>query len=404
MPAVEKISLFKGNKAAGVHLFLHFDGSWHMDILTLVKKNNKLSIDRNLSEIELPDKISEYVPSGTPICLSIEGKGIIHRKISTRNDVNPVNQILPNAQPAEFMVQTQTINDSEAIVSIIRNESLIEVLQFFRNKGYYICRLFLGPFALDNIWPFVINHAEVCYLKGYKITRTSDSIEGVENLNDAVPRDDMYIAGERIPVEATIPFANALSFFLSVNIKVSNTTKEIGQHYDEFIYSRAFRFLSYGFLAALMGILLINFLLFANYSKKVTEVSVAYKSGIELIGRRDKLAKELKMRQILISESGLLGGSRFSFYSDQLAKTLPTQLTLTRLELNPLFAKPKKDSEINYDKGVIQISGKCPYSRVLYGWIEMLKKELWVEKLEILQYKQDSYELPGDFVLKLNLK
>lgn len=405
MYLVDKINFIKGKRAAGIHLILKPDGSWNMNIAILYNNKDKVQIEKSCSEVELSEKITTIVPNNIPICLSLEGKGVIHRKITNGNISDPLNQILPNAKVTDFMIQSQIIDSGYSLISLIRFDLLNEILHFFNEKGYLVCKLFLGPFSLNNLWPLIIDNTDQCLAQGYKIKHTNDAISDIEYIGYSTGSKEFSILGESIATSNTVPYSNALSYFVKIK---DHTLTQLGSfpalRYEDFIFKRSFQMVAVGFVAILFISLLINFLLFTSYNEKLSTVSTKYRSGLELINHLEKLKNEFNLREKMVKENGLFEGTHLSHFADRLAALVPRQISLTRMEINPVSAKPKLEKEILFNKNSLKISGKCTYSTVLNEWMEILKQEKWISRMEVLQYKQEDSGIPGEFILLLEFQ
>ena len=99
-----------------------------------------------------------------------------------------------------------------------------------------------------------------------------------------------------------------------------------------------------------------------------------------------------------MSQLGILDASRTSYYSDQIAATVPTSIQLTELSINPLEKKLRKgEQEMVFQTNLIQVSGRAKRSTHLNNWIKTLKKYDWIKSVSILNYTQDNARVSGEF-------
>jgi hypothetical protein len=401
----DNFDFIKGNTVAGIHAIINPDSSLNMNIIILKRYKKKMRIEKNFADISEVNKIKSFIPKNIPICLSLEGKGIIHRKISRVNSSDLINQILPNARQSDFYIQSRAVGSGRAILSLIRFDSLNEVLNLFNGEGYFLWKLFLGPFSLNSFWPLVKLQSTLSGISGYNIKFTNDIITDIEFTGETDNLKEFSILQDIISINCVIPYANAASFFIGQNIDSFNQLGSIpALGCDDYLYKRYFRFVSLSLIIALFFSLLINFIFFNYYKKELNQETKQYKSGLELIGELEKLKKDLNVRENLVKESGILQQSRISYFADRIGSLLPAEIALIRMEINPLLNRPKKEQEIAVNKNTMKINGICTHSMVLNNWMEVLKEEKWIHYIEVLQYKQEEMGTPGEFILLIDLQ
>jgi hypothetical protein len=402
MGSLANISFLQGKLAAGIHLNVLADGKWLMHIVQLEERKGQISIVAKYSHVLSLDEAVSYVPVSIPIILSVEGKGVIHRQIIADSNTPPLLQVFPNARPEDFLVQAQHVNDNQLIVTLIRNETIVEILKAFKEKGFYLFNVFLGPFSLNGLWSLFDIPQEDYDIDFYKISITGNVISSLETVPSRFPEKDFLIGGDKILSTLLIPYANAVTFFAKVpgTLSFSNDISRLSR--DEFTYKKVFRLAAAGLLGLLFFILLVNYLLFDRFNSKYIQSNLQYKSGLELVNKLENLKKELNLKEALIEENGLLANSRFSFYADNIAARVPQQIMLTSVEINPVLSKPKTDKEFNINHNHIIIEGQCMFSLMLDEWMETLGKETWVKRMEVLQYKQENKGTPGEFIIQID--
>ena len=112
------------------------------------------------------------------------------------------------------------------------------------------------------------------------------------------------------------------------------------------------------------------------------------------------LKSELEAKRSLKEKLGVNGVTRISYYLDRIAATLPAQIQLTALAVNPVEKKIKADKEIEYEVNHIVIAGKCKKSIYYNAWKQELARMDWVRNISVVNYVDADDEV-GAFVLKL---
>lgn len=401
MGYIENINLFRGNSATGIHLYILSDGQWDMNIVLLEKKKNLIHVIDNYSSISNLEEIENSLPVGVPIILSIEGKGIIHKRVNNTDNTHLVQQVFPNAQPNDFLVQSQEISADLRIISLIRKSAVREIINIFSAKGYHIYTIFLGPFSLNCLWSSFDQQLEKYTVDIYTINREKDRIIQMDIEIEKPALDHYTIAQEVIDSLSLIPYSNAVSFFIHGDLGLSISEDVCLSHKEQFIYKRIFRAAAAGVLVLLFIVLLVNFLVFDNVNKRFFEAQSQFKTDLQLVTRMDSLKAEFQNKEVLIEENGLMTGTRYSFYADRIASLVPEQVALTKLDINPVLSKSGMEKELRFNRNLMLIKGQCKSGFVLDEWMDKLRNESWIKYMEVLQYQQENKRTPGVFILQI---
>jgi hypothetical protein len=401
----EMIGKLKGRKVAGVHFTILEDEFWQAEVIILEQKRKLIHTIKQSKGISSLDVFSSLVPTGIPLCISVDGKGVIHRVVHFQKEASPVLHIFPNANPADFIEQIQPIDNEHSFVSVIRSETLEKLVTNFSQRGYFIYQVCLGPFALNFVWHLLDLNKPELMIKSYIIAQSTGIIQSIDiSENSELTNESYRLADELLDADQILPYSSAISFFSDGEAGFEFPEIKNINGKNEFLYSRFFKIGGIGIIGFLFIALLINFLLFDHYSRLFNASSLQYKSGLELISKMEELGRQVNLKEKIIEDNGLSENSHFSFYADRLAAVLPSQITLKRMEINPMPSKPKQDKELVFKHHCIRISGTCMMSIMLDTWLKILKKESWIRGIEILQYKQDNGQIQGEFIIQLETK
>jgi Tfp pilus assembly protein PilN len=400
--SLDNIGFIKGKRVAGVHLTILQDDSWSLNLVLIEKKGNKLKNSVEAKGITTIPEFRKFVPVGCPISLSLDGKGLIHRVIKEQNGISAILQVLPNANPAEFIEQSQKIEDSDTYFSLIRRDTLAKITDEFVEAGYYLFHINFGPFSLNTIWSILENKQSGYSIGSYVIRQKNGIIYDMQlNPSTTIFQSDYSIGNDSIPGEFLIPYANGISFFIDSPTRILSPDFHHPNGRNDFLFKRLFHVAGLTVLLSLFTVLLVNFLIFDYYRQLYNESSLQYKSGLELISKLDRLKQEIESKGMIVKENDFLNRTNYAFYADQLAACLPEQIKLTRMELDPLLSKPKREKELEIQHNYIRITGNCKNSITLDNWLETLKKHRWIREVEILQYKQEGKDSMAEFTIQI---
>lgn len=403
-------NLMKSASVNGVELAIQSDGKYLFHLVNLKKEKSTIVIEQQVVGVNTITDLKEKIDVKIPLIISITGKGIINKKTDAAPiDSNKIllNKILPNANEAEFCIQKTLIDDKTIFVSVIRNSLLDEILNEFKTIGIdSIQECYLGPFAINNCLPIIDEKINNIQLKNYKLGVKNGLIQDLNQDDTFTAENVITIGDDTIQLEQLISFATAFSHFRnSLNSGIVNSTllEELKSDFKE---KRKFVSRTWGMLLSFFFILLINYFVFNNYWTKNNEISSRLEINKSSLNRLDTLKNELQQKKVFMQQNGLMENSLTSFYADKLAESLPNSISWTSLEIHPVKKKEAnaENDLVQFENKIIRISGNCQYSLDLNDWMKHLKNFLWIDKLELLNYKQENANDKGAFLLEIQLK
>ena len=155
-------------------------------------------------------------------------------------------------------------------------------------------------------------------------------------------------------------------------------------------------------LVIFLGILLINSVFFFNLNHKSSELNFEANELNGMLKQISTLEKEINKEKLLIEKSGLSKSTITSYYADRIASIRPKGIIFTRMSFNPLI-KEKNINEIIFNKDIIQILGTTENSLLFNEWTEAIKEYKWVDKIDLISYKNQVEYNGNDFEIKIHI-
>lgn len=390
-------NLLRGSKTLGVDLYINPDGSYDISCVILSKQKNKISIENKFYGLKQISDIADKSVIGLPVCLSISGKGVLFKRVEKSSKQSLIHKILPNAKESDFYLQELDSNDGFQFIAAIRNEILDLLIESFNKIDVFITNLYLGPFALKNIVDIIgldnfrTNH--------YTLTSESSIITSIVK-NNEVGQASYHIGNDNLDSKELQVYTSALGFF----IDFSDESLKVNKSKLEFVYKQLFTITGWFALAFFFMLLMLNYLFFSQYDNKLNSINFKYNQNIEMIKKLDTLKSEFKIKEQYFVSSGFLDASKQSYFADRIANTIPKEIQLTALNINPLDGKFKNDKPLNFLIGRVKLTGNVTQSIILNNWVKKLKNLDWVNQLTILDYMQESTESLAVFELEIEIK
>lgn len=399
---LNKINL-KGNWFAGVDLFIHDNGDYDISLVILGRKKNLVEIKEKYSDISSIDELKNIMNRNFPVCLSIDGKGLIHKEIEVSDTEEPVfPKIFPNASPDDFFIQKHIVNENSMLVSIGRKDQITGILNKFRTLGLFVTDLRFGPLFLDSLAGMLPDINEIVS-KNHRVSFEGNIISKFERNFQNQQEFNYTIMGEHISSKLILAFATALYPIINANQTplFENNAPELNG--KEFQYKRILSLSAWIFLFFTFALLLINYLFFEHYRNRQQNLEIQLGFNTFLIDKLELLQTDYKLKKDLVDKSGLTYLSRISYYADRIAANTPPEIILDKLLIFPIKSKVKYSEEILFERDQISISGTSNSSVPVNEWIRVLKREPWIKNISLTGYNQQSLAEPGTFELFIEI-
>lgn len=403
-------NIIQSKTSVGIEVILLPDNAYEINVVVLKKIKSILITEKQKHGISF-EELAQFVNPRLPIILVLNGKGIIHRKISFSESDTPItmlNKVLPNANPNEFDLQQTIISSSQIFVSLIRSNIINEVIEQLRkNKLTNVAGCLLGPFVINNLLPLIntdIISNEQLRFGTYQLQIREQQITEITIAESEKLNESILIGEDQIHPKLVIPFAAALSYFLGTDAGIAKS-EVINSIKKEFEQKQKFEFIGWSLLITAFSVLLVNYFVFNHYWTKTMDLSSKLASNQSALYRYDTLKVEFAEKRDFLEQNGLLESSRTSFYADRLAGSLPSLIQWIDVNIHPVKKKQVNDETEGFffENKSIKISGKCQKSTDLNDWMKVVKLKSWVSSVTLLNYTQDKASDDGLFLIEIKL-
>lgn len=367
------------------------DDVYRCRVVKLTKKDGII----NFSQMEIEDSfdaVCSKISKQSPVCLLLNGKGILYRKLTVSNVLSEpdlIKTIIPNVKPEDFYLQeyivSQENDKSDKLIALARKLQIDKVVSDFSEKFDFIVDVSINPFALDNILQ-VVSANNILY-KNFSFEIKQQKIYNF-NTNSNV-NEVQIIEIENNSISSYLLPALALGFSFLFDYKsIDTSVAGINKKREEYIYKQKTLFTGKMALGVLFSLLLINFLVFDHFYKKVQSEQQMVINQENTIDRLKLLKDEFASKNRFLQQGGLLEQNKVSFYLDRLAATVPSNVTLTDLQLNPLINSRNKE-EFNFSNNLMRVSGTSLSSSEFNEWMKSLKDDNVFNSVSIISYEHD---------------
>lgn len=402
IPDISDNKIIKGRRAAGIRICFDQQEAPFIDYVVLSQKGDKIKVDTTGSCKDLKELI-KALPDSIPLYISLDGKWIIHKIIDSTEEENELNRVLPNANKNDFVIQKIPLVKGKDFISVIRKEKLEEILGELTGLNQFIFDVTLGPVSSFGVIS-QINRSEKFSLPNYQVIIKDGEIQDVRKTADLPEDKEFSIEDDTISINYLIPFTSCINHFKKTDSPFLDLHM-INEQRKNFLYKRLFRFCAWIVLFFLFTSLMVNYLIYEKVRNKNQLLLEQVDSNKELLKKIQQKQSLLKTREELISNTSFSHDPLFAYYSDRIAKAVPSEITLSKLELAPQEKSSINKDLIQFINNKILISGITSSSEPLDSWIRSLKEYKWISDIIIANYYDSNSEPPRfDLEIILNNK
>lgn len=396
---IEKLAkyLTYGNRFCGVE----YTNENEQDIYytSLLKQTKKELVEDSFFNTNSIEKISENIPKHQHIFLTINTDKVLVKTIESeqQDHLKLVYKAFPNIDTESFYYEVLS-QENIHFVALCRRDYVDAIISKFSESKLNVIDFSLGHSLAGILTNFASQN--VVYSSNSKIEITDTAIRTIKKEEPASEHYD--INGLKVSNQYLLSFIGAIQNVLKSDFSNTNFTLKKEQLVNEYKHTRFFnQFLKFGGIF-ILGLLLINFLVFNHYFNKVNELGQISELNQATKTKIITLDKSVSKKEKMINDILKGNTSKTSFYNDRIISDLPKSILLSDLEYQPLLKRINKEKPIEINKGIIRIAGTSDDSEVFSDWITQLERLEWVDKVDIIDYGTESRSV-SDFQIKVAL-
>ena len=396
------ISLINGNTAYGIDIYFDATGGIKFTSVELKLTKGEVVIVQQQKGGSIEKLLALDFSKNCPVYLNFKGKGVLSKKVTSSkgdNESELLRLALPNAKVDEFCFYSEAISENEFWVHFSRKNVLDQFLNPLKELGLSVFHIQLGYTALNTIESLF--HKQVVVIDSNQLIFREGSL--VQIIPSEKTETQIRLGDEVLSSNVVLAYACAFCHFTeSGKLKLQTTDLEFEQ--EEFkqkkIFSLGLKF-SLGFF---LLVLLINFFAFQDYSKTFAQLSQKLELNQSQLDRLKQLESEKKNKEQFFAKTDLISASNNAYYADRLAVSKPDGLSWNELNVNPPKNKIERGEDIEFNIKTIDLKGITNNSSILNEWIASLKKEEWVQSINIKGFQKQERKKSSKFNLQILVK
>lgn len=398
--------LVNGFAAYGIDINIFSKDSVEIRLVELQLKKKELEIADKLLFKDWSSFDRYRLKEELPIYVNIRGRGILSKKLDNINSNEHENELLlralPNANAEDFEYYKEAISEEFVWLNLIRKDQLKHLVEKLTQRKSNLLKIYLGSNVINTVASLF--KSSLVQTSGFTFEINENRLSNVEP-NDLTNSNTSFvdIADDRLQVDYLFSYSAACNHFISSRNATSIDSEFIKKEAEEFMHKRIFNYSIKGILGIFLIGLLINFFIFQQYSEEANQKSEQLSLNRNQLEKLALLQKEKKEKSNFFKKTDLISNSKVAFITDRLAVEKPEGIYWEQLNIHPSERKVEKGEEIIFKINSVNLKGKTESSNMLNHWIQLLKKEEWIESINILQFENKANS-NASFQLDITLK
>ncbi|WNM19459.1 hypothetical protein [Flavobacterium capsici] len=373
-----KIVKFNTLQAVGI---FKDDISIRFYVLKIRKKKNSIEI-LEATKYDDFEFLKNKLDSKIPILLLIDGKGVVNKKIDLKDEKDV--EWIKNLDYSNIHFTSYSTSENQ-FLSFCRNHVLEEYYDMMQQNSFQIIDFYVGAIVTVLAHDFVDKskitaNENIFYFEENNLVNIIKKDENYEPLFYSV--DEKSISNFHLPL-----YSAAINFYVQEEAIAKSTYKS--NEKDEIIYKKAFEILGITMVVSFFCLLLVSYFSIQYFIGKNASLTLEINYATKSYKLISDLENEKESKFKILNEIGASSKNFISYYNYQIARLTPSDIKFSTIEFAPLKKEIKKTDKPEFDFKTIIIKGQTIDEVSFNSWIDVLKNEKWVSKLEIISIKKD---------------
>lgn len=407
-----KQALLQVHTATGIEISFLSNEELMINAVVLKLVKNKIVKDKDIQFLNSLEQLSGKITPAFPVAVTINGKGVLHKKVPLEAlSANPFENILPNANPAEFYMEV-TRFESFASIYIIRNEQLDKIIEDLQRQKFKILSVALGAANIQYLAPYINFEQQTIVKTNNYAIHFSDKNQVTDIENYSFNKEEKYNKTEYNIGDQYVLSQSVLSFGSAIGLLANGLTAGTDINNEALLKARGeYRWFAYyktavwALLISVFVILLVNFFVYNHYFSKNMEQQATQSYTSEQGKKAGKLLAGIAGKEKFLQQYGWSRSSKLSFFADRIAGLLPDGAMLTNMKIFPINTGfISESSMLTFKKDTIQMTGTCEDPTELNRFVNNLKNITDFREVNIKNYTYKKETENGIFLMEIIAK
>ena len=385
-------NLLYGNLYGAVEISNDAQGN-EMYFLLILKKVKKTFIIHDKEVFNSKEELYKKVSNLKYIGLVINNKQVLFKEtdLVSEDKRSLFLSAFPTVNNKEFYHEA-LVTPNKTFVAICRKAYVNTILKEFQKKGIYVLSLALGNLVANSVSEYLnedfsTSNAQINHVEGE-----------VRAISLGAQTKKLYtVNGLDVSNNYLLALSGVLSLYLKVDSGISSSITLINEIEKEFKQHRFFNLGLKSISVGLLVVLLINFLFFNHYFNSVQELNQELQLNQGYKKQLLELEEDIKKKQKVVDGFTSASQSKIGWYINDVAKSVPVNISLTNLSYQPIQSRIKKNKELTFLIDEVVVEGITKSESNFSNWVNELQDKKWIDKVLVKSFNKNkgliSFEL-----------
>ncbi|MDD2963559.1 MAG: hypothetical protein PHQ65_08420 [Bacteroidales bacterium] len=381
---------YKVKRIASIDLRKTDEGKEMCHVVVCEIKRNSFVVKSYFPDVESVEKALTYVPNGWPVCLTFGSGYIVNKSCGIVNESFDIEKWLvsdgvPGLDLADIAYQLITGFEGHGFVSIIRGEELHNIIRSIVERKIPVIGVRVGYFGIQHfVRNIEISGSPVC-IHREKFEFEASLIKGyAEDMNTI---DNVATATSfSIPVTFLPSVSTAYSFlFQEKDNMLQSGIPLIEQQASNFKNAKLIVVHGVWATSILLLILLLNSVSFVWLRGKNEFYEKTVSNNQKYVEKLETINKGIRNRERMIRRLGIGDSKRISVTADKIASVIPDDVSLEKLNINPVKRKGGSDN-LTTEIGLTLIKGSSISEKSIELFLKNLRNLFPDKEIKVTTY------------------
>ncbi|QYJ68267.1 general secretion pathway protein [Flavobacterium litorale] len=325
------------------------------------------------------------VKSKLPAVLIINNSYVLQKEVMSTdsNDKKLVHKSFPNIKLDDFYYEIWR-RETSSVIAVCRRSYVDEQINIL-GKYFRITGISLGVCSLSTVSGFINTPSIITNTHQVNTSETENSLLPLTSTENVV----YNVNGLAVESSWIVSFGSVLGIILGN--KTSGSITDLRNTVNESFKQKAFfeKTLQYG-IGLILGLLLINFLLFSHYFKKANNADVVLSANKVEIEKINQLKKRIKNKEDKLQSFAGNTASRSSLLINKITSSLPASISLNEFIYHPIERRIKEGKTIQPQDSIITVSGSLLSNQEFTDWVSDIERLNEVSNVTITAFGKEN--------------
>ncbi|GFD91566.1 hypothetical protein KUL156_57940 [Alteromonas sp. KUL156] len=382
------MKIFQRKDEVAVVRILRLKGDIRFQYTKVLRKEETLELEKNSLFITNSIEDLKKKVKNRPVILMFLGEEVLYSDKET----------LFKSSANSFYSTSYINNKRKKFLALSRKDVVDSVVDDFLDKEFFLLDVYIGGLLFNLLYKKKSLSKEEEFVGGMFLRFEEGDCKQI-GLSSGVKEE----ANNLTDNDEVLVLSSVLNCFYPFNTVVNTYDKEfINKNKEELKQKTEFDSISKVSIVTLLVVVIISYSIGQFFTFKNSKIETKINQGASKQKAFMFLKEKEKQKKNMLDLSGFYNSQVLSFYINELIKSLPRQVKLSKLDVFPVEKRFNENKKIEINENQILVEGSFEKANYFNEWINELRGVLQIATINITKFKKEKNET--DFKLQILLK